>query len=132
MRRAERSWSCLHELQNAARRGAWRRTGWPSLECTSSLPVTPSAAGALAGRTRAPDPDHPKAVVTPLDSDSPTQPRVQDLHQVGHVRMFEEPDVRVRHSQDLEWLHRGRAPLLLGVRVEGALLVGGEEEHRAR
>src|ERR1700704_6494615 len=45
--------------------------------------------------------------------------------------MLEERDVRVRNSQDLEWLHRGRAPLLLGVRVAGAFLLGGDEKPRA-
>src|SRR5205814_8714209 len=47
-----------------------------------------------------------------VTQESPSQSRVQDRHQPGYAPMIEEPDVRVRHSQDLEWLHRGRAPLL--------------------
>src|SRR5438477_9037266 len=58
------------------------------------------------------------------------QPSVQDLHQLGHMRMLEEPDVRVRHSQDLEWLYRSRAPLLLGMRIAGTFLFVGDEKHR--
>src|SRR5205823_7288340 len=44
--------------------------------------------------------------------------------------MLEEPEVRVRHSQDLEWLYRSRAPLLLGMRIAGTFLFGGDEKHR--